>query len=68
VRLDADIPLLGEFVVVVAGTSETSTPSDDEAQRIYELLAAELEPGKALRLTAAITGLSRNDLYRLTRT
>ena len=67
-RLDADIPLLGEFVIVVAGTSAISTPSDDEAQRIYELLAAELAPGKALRLTAAITGLSRNALYRLTRT
>jgi 16S rRNA (cytidine1402-2'-O)-methyltransferase len=67
-RLDADIPLLGEFVIVVAGTSATTTPSDDEAQRIYELLAAELEPSKALQLTAAITGLSRNALYRLTRT
>ena len=67
-RLGADIPLLGEFVIVVVGTDVTTTPSDDEAQRIYELLAAELEPAKALRLTAAITGLSRNDLYRLTRT
>jgi len=67
-RLDADIPLLGEFVIVVAGTDAITTPSDDEAQRIYELLAAEIEPGKALRLTAAITGLSRNELYRLTRT
>ena len=67
-KLDADIPLLGEFVIVVAGTDATTTPSDEEAQRIYELLAAELEPGKALRLTAAITGLSRNVLYRLTRT
>ena len=67
-RLDADIPRLGEFVIVVAGTDAITTPSDDEAQRIYELLAAEIEPGKALRLTAAITGLSRNELYRLTRT
>jgi len=67
-RLDADIPRLGEFVIVVAGTDAITTPSDDEAQRIYELLAAELAPGKALRLTAAITGLSRNALYRLTRT
>jgi 16S rRNA (cytidine1402-2'-O)-methyltransferase len=67
-RLETDIPLLGEFVVIVAGTGAANTPSDDEAQRIYELLAAEVEPGKALRLTAAITGLSRNTLYRLTRT
>jgi 16S rRNA (cytidine1402-2'-O)-methyltransferase len=67
-RLDKDIPLLGEFVIVVAGSSATTTPSDDEAQRVYELIAAEIEPGKALQLTAAITGLSRNVLYRLTRT
>lgn len=67
-RLGADIPLLGEFVIVVAGSSATTTTSDDEAQRVYELLAAELQPGKALQLTAAITGLSRNVLYRLTRT
>jgi 16S rRNA (cytidine1402-2'-O)-methyltransferase len=66
-RLDGDIPLLGEFVIVVAGAAGGATTSEAEAQRVYGLLAAELEPGKALKLTAAITGLSRNDLYRLTR-
>jgi len=67
-RLGADIPLLGEFVLVVAGASNDLPPDEDEAQRIYGLLAAEIEPGRALQLTAAITGLSRNALYRLTRT
>ena len=41
--------------------------SEAEAHRIYALLAAELAPDKAMKLAASITGLSRNELYRLTR-
>ena len=67
-RLDAEIPLLGEFVIVVAGDTSEAPADLDEAQRVYTLLAAEIEPGTALKLTAAITGLARNDLYRLLRT
>jgi len=44
------------------------TADEDEARRIFDLLSAELEPSKALKLTAAITGLPRNALYRLVRT
>jgi 16S rRNA (cytidine1402-2'-O)-methyltransferase len=66
-RLDSSIPLLGEFVVVVAGAAAT-TPDEAEAQRVYALLAAELPPDKALKLASAITGVPRNVLYRLTRT
>jgi 16S rRNA (cytidine1402-2'-O)-methyltransferase len=66
-RLDSSIPLLGEFVIVVAGAAETA-PDEAEARRVYALLAAELAPDKALKLTAAITGVARNTLYRLTRT
>jgi 16S rRNA (cytidine1402-2'-O)-methyltransferase len=65
--LDSTIPLLGEFVIVVAGAAAVA-PDEAEARRVYELLAAELAPDKALKLTAAVTGLSRNALYRLTRT
>jgi 16S rRNA (cytidine1402-2'-O)-methyltransferase len=65
-RIEAGIPLLGEFVLVVAG-AVAATPDEVEAQRIYALIAAELPPGQALHLTVAITGLSRNELYRLTR-
>jgi len=65
--LDATIPLLGEFVIVVAG-ADAAAPDEVEAQRVYELLATELAPDKALKLTAAVTGVSRNVLYRLTRT
>ena len=67
-RLDAEIPLLGEFVIVVAGDTSEAPADLDEAQRVYTLLAAEIEPGTALKLTAAITGVARNDLYRLLRT
>jgi len=65
--LDSTIPLLGEFVIVVAGAAAVA-PNEAEARRVYELLATELAPDKALKLTAAVTGLSRNALYRLTRT
>lgn len=67
-RLDGEIPLLGEFVIVVAGDTSEARADLDEARRVYALLAAEVEPGTALKLTAAITGLARNDLYRLLRT
>jgi 16S rRNA (cytidine1402-2'-O)-methyltransferase len=65
--LDSTIPLLGEFVIVVAGATAVA-PDEAEARRVYELLATELAPDKALKLAAAVTGLSRNALYRLTRT
>lgn len=54
----------GEFVIVVAGTSD-----DDEAQReregrrVFELLRGELPPGRAAKLAAAITGAPRKRLY-----
>ena len=66
-RLGSTIPLLGEFVIVVAGAAALP-PDEVEAQRVYALLAAELPPDKALKLAAVITGVPRNALYRLTRT
>jgi 16S rRNA (cytidine1402-2'-O)-methyltransferase len=67
-KLGTEIPLLGEFVIVVGGMGGEPTADEDEARRIFDLLSAELEPSKALKLTAAITGLPRNALYRLVRT
>jgi 16S rRNA (cytidine1402-2'-O)-methyltransferase len=66
-RLGSSIPLLGEFVLVVAGAAPAA-PDEAEARRVYALLAAELAPDQALKLAAAVTGMSRNALYRLTRT
>jgi 16S rRNA (cytidine1402-2'-O)-methyltransferase len=65
--LGSTIPLLGEFVIVVTGATAVA-PDEAEARRVYELLATELAPEKALKLAAAVTGLSRNALYRLMRT
>lgn len=67
-KLDAGIPLLGEFVIVVAGDTTDATPDETRASEIYALLAAELEPSKALQLTATLTGIPRNALYKLVRT
>jgi len=66
-RLGGDIPLLGEFVIVVAGAA-AAAPDETAARRVYALLVQELDPAAALRLTSAITGVARNDLYRLVRT
>jgi 16S rRNA (cytidine1402-2'-O)-methyltransferase len=66
-RLGSSIPLLGEFVLVIAGAAPAA-PDEAEARRVYALLAAELAPDQALKLAAAVTGVSRNTLYRLTRT
>jgi 16S rRNA (cytidine1402-2'-O)-methyltransferase len=67
-ELGSLIPLLGEFVIVVAGDLSEVAPDEARAKEIYAALAAELEPSKALKLTASITGLPRNELYRLVRT
>jgi 16S rRNA (cytidine1402-2'-O)-methyltransferase len=67
VRLGASIPLLGEFVVVVAGDSARGAPEDEEIRRIFALLLPELGADRAVASTATITGASRNAVYRLTR-
>jgi 16S rRNA (cytidine1402-2'-O)-methyltransferase len=66
-QLGSSIPLLGEFVVVVGGAEHVGR-DEVEAQRVYDLLKDELPPDKALKLAAAVTGVPRNALYRLTRT
>jgi len=67
-RLGGDIPLKGEFVLVVAGTTEHTGGDVVEAKRVFDILHAELPATSAAKLTAKITGLSRNEVYRLTRT
>jgi len=62
-----EIPLLGEFVVLVAGDASETSADTARAQEIYDLLCAELDPAKALQLTASLTGLKRNALYKLLR-
>jgi 16S rRNA (cytidine1402-2'-O)-methyltransferase len=66
-ELGEGIPLKGEFVLLVAGTVEIRSVPAAEAVRIFTILSAELSAKAAVALTAEITGLSRNDVYRLTR-
>lgn len=66
--LGTQVPLLGEFVLVVAGDASEISADESRAREIYATLAAELPPDKALHLTATLTGLPRNALYKLLRT
>lgn len=64
--LGAEIPLKGEFVVVVQGAPETAAAGAEQAsaRRVFELLRAELPTAAAARLTAKITGVERDVVYR----
>ena len=66
-ELGRSIPLLGEFVIVVAGAAKDVPVEADEIRRVFQLLRHELPPDKATLLTASITGAARNIVYRLTR-
>ncbi len=66
-QLGDEIPLQGEFVLLVAGGDDVCSVSATEAQRIFAILSNELSAKAAVALTAEITGLRRNDVYRLTR-
>ena len=66
--LGSDSPLKGEFVIVVHGRAEprAAAPSA-ETRRVFDLLRAELPQSTAAKLTAKITGASRDQVYRLGR-
>jgi 16S rRNA (cytidine1402-2'-O)-methyltransferase len=55
----------GEFTLAIAGANRAPDVESGEVRRIFELLRAELPPGKSAALTARITGLPRRDVYRL---
>ncbi len=65
--LGESIPLLGEFVLVIAGDAPAAgEQSELEVKRIFAVLRRELPPGRAASLTAELTGVARNVVYRLT--
>ena len=66
-QLGGDIPLKGEFVLVVAGAGEEAGTGDEEILRVVELLQGEVSSKAAVTLTAKILGVSRNRVYGLTR-
>ncbi len=66
-QLGGEIPLKGEFVLVIAGAEEEIGPGDQEILRVFDLLAVEVSTRVAAALAARILGVSRNRVYRLTR-
>ena len=66
-QLGGEIPLKGEFVLVIAGADEELGPGDQEILRVFDLLAVEVSNRVAAALAARILGVSRNRVYRLTR-
>jgi len=56
----------GEIVIVLAGATQRDT-SDDErrALEMIDILSRHVPKGEAIKLTAELTGLKRNRLYRL---
>ena len=66
-QLGGEIPLKGEFVLVVAGGDEKVGAGDEEILRVFDLVSAEVSNRTAVTLTAKILGVSRNRVYRLTR-
>lgn len=66
-KLGEDIPLLGEFVIVVAGAAAESPAAAQDVGRVYALLAEHVSPAVAVALCAKITGVARNAVYAMTR-
>ena len=56
----------GEFVLLISGAEVVESAAiSDEAQRILQLLLAELPLKQAAKLAADISGAKKNDLYAL---
>ncbi|MCZ6830401.1 MAG: 16S rRNA (cytidine(1402)-2'-O)-methyltransferase [Gammaproteobacteria bacterium] len=53
----------GEIVLLVEGARPVSAALDSDAERLLQLLAAELPPRKAAAIAAEYTGLRKKDLY-----
>jgi 16S rRNA (cytidine1402-2'-O)-methyltransferase len=66
-RKAADDPDMsrGEIVIVVAGASPREQGANLDAHKILRVLAEELSPAQAAKLTAKITGAKRSELYEL---
>lgn len=66
-RLGNEIPLLGEYVLVVEGDRSMQVTEQAEVARVFDLLRSHLPPATAVSLCAEILRLPRNEVYRLTR-
>lgn len=66
-RVGTEIPLKGEFVLLVSGKETLVSAEDNELIRVFTLLVKEMSSKAAVSLTAKITGTSRNRVYSVTR-
>ena len=66
-ELGAAIPLLGEFVILVAGRAARRAPEERGIRRIYAILSRELGADKAVAVCAEVAEVPRNVVYRLVR-
>ena len=66
-RVGTEIPLKGEFVLLISGKEGVISAEDNELIRVFTLLVKEMTPKTAVSLTAKITGTSRNRVYSVTR-
>ena len=55
----------GEFVIVVQGNNNSPELDEQEAVRILKVLLKATSVKQAVSLAAEITGLKKNDLYKL---
>jgi 16S rRNA (cytidine1402-2'-O)-methyltransferase len=55
----------GEFTLVIAGCQTPAGGDQAELRRVLEVLLEELSPSQAASLAAGITGVRRNEAYRL---
>ena len=55
----------GEFVVCVAGSTETKSVDTVELERLLKLLLEELPLSGAVKLAAKISGVKRNQVYEI---
>lgn len=63
--LDNRIPQKGEFVVLIQGATDEASTALPEIGKILGLLLKELPLNKAAAITSQITGVNKNELYRM---
>jgi hypothetical protein len=51
----------------VAGADQKYSAEEADAEKIFRILVQQVSASAAVELTASITGLSRNEVYRITR-
>lgn len=66
-QLGESIPLLGEFVIAVAGREREASAEEHSIRRIFAILSRELGAEKAVVVCAEIAEVPRNTVYRLAR-